>query len=81
MSEVKLKIRTFLADELEVDTANLKDGEAMFTSGLVDSYALIELLSFLESELGYTVDFGELDVEDFDTIDSLDKLVSSQTAD
>jgi acyl carrier protein len=80
MSEVKLKIRTFLADELEVDTANLKDEEAMFTSGLVDSYALIELLSFLESELGYTVDFGELDVEDFDTIDSLDKLVSNQTA-
>lgn len=80
MSEVKLKIRAFLADELEVDTDNLKDDEAMFTSGLVDSYSLIELLSFLESDLGYTVDFADLDVEDFDSIESLGKLVGGQTA-
>ncbi|WP_317933024.1 acyl carrier protein [Halioxenophilus sp. WMMB6] len=79
MTDVKSKIRAFLGEELEVDVASISDDDALFTSGLVDSYSLIELLSFLETELGYSADFADLNVDDLDSINSLHSLVANKT--
>ncbi|TVZ41772.1 acyl carrier protein [Alteromonadaceae bacterium 2753L.S.0a.02] len=78
MSETKQRIKSFLSQETDVDLETVGDEEALFTSGLIDSYSLIELLSFLESELGFEVDFGELNVDDFDTIQALTNLVDAK---
>ena len=75
MSEARLKIRQFLQDNIEVDIGTIKDTEELFTSGLVDSFALIELLGFMESELNFSVNFADMTVDDFDTIAALVKLV------
>ena len=75
MSDVRTKIKKFIEESLEVDMSSVTDSEELFTSGLIDSFALIELLGFLESELNFTVDFAEMMVDDFDTIDALVKLV------
>ncbi|MFT7558247.1 MAG: acyl carrier protein [Flavobacteriales bacterium] len=75
MSDVRSKIRQFLSNDLEVDVSSFSDSDELFTGGLIDSFALIELLGFLESELDFTVNFAEMTVDDFDTIDSLVKLV------
>jgi acyl carrier protein len=80
MSDIRTQIRTFLADDLSIDMSQVVDSEPLFTSGLIDSYSLIELLSFLESDIGFVVDFAELNVDDFDTIDSLVSLVTQKTA-
>ncbi len=80
MSDIKSKIRTFLEKDLEVDISNISDSELLFTSGLIDSYSLIELLGFMESDLDYTVDFENLSVDDFDTIDALASLVENKPA-
>ena len=75
MSDVRTKIKKFLQESLEVDMSSVTDSEELFTSGLIDSFALIELLGFMESELNFTVDFADMMVDDFDTIDALVKLV------
>lgn len=75
MSDVRSKIKNFLNESLEVDISSISDSEELFTSGLIDSFSLIELLEFLEQELNFTVDFAEIIVDDFDTIDALVKLV------
>lgn len=80
MSDVKTKIRNFLAQELEVDMNSISDTEILFTSGLIDSYSLIELLGFMEAELDYAVDFAELSVDDFDTIEGLVSLVEQSSS-
>lgn len=77
MSDARTKIKRFLEESLEVDVSCLKNSEELFTSGLIDSFALIELLAFLEEELNFIVNFEDLTVDDFDTIDALVKLVES----
>jgi acyl carrier protein len=78
VSDVGAKIKQFLQDSLDVDVASLTDTEELFTSGLIDSFALIELLGFMESELDFTVNFSEMTVDDFDTIEALVKLLANE---
>ncbi len=75
MSTVKNKIREFLINDLGLSVGTIGDDEPLFTSGLIDSFALIELLSFLESELNYKIDLAELSIDELDTINALSKLV------
>lgn len=75
MSTTKEKIRKFLINDLGLNVDAIGDDEALFTSGLIDSFALIELLSFLESELNYKIDLAELSIDELDTINALAKLV------
>ena len=75
MSDVRTKIKKFLEESLDVDISSLSDSEELFTSGLIDSFSLIELLGFLESDLNFTVNFADMVVDDFDTVDALVKLV------
>lgn len=75
MSTTKEKIRKFLINDLGLNVEAIGDDEALFTSGLIDSFALIELLSFLESELNYKIDLAELSIDELDTVNALAKLV------
>lgn len=75
MPTTKEKIRQFLNNDLGLNVQAIGDDEALFTSGLIDSFALIELLSFLESELNYKIDLAELGIDELDTINALAKLV------
>lgn len=75
MPTTKEKIRKFLINDLGLNVEAIGDDEALFTSGLIDSFALIELLSFLESELNYKIDLAELSIDELDTINALAKLV------
>ena len=75
MSDSAAKIREFLQNNAGVDVNSVSDEDPLFTSGLVDSFALIELLAFLENELNAQVDVSELGIDELDTISSLSKLV------
>ena len=76
MSTVLEKIRGYLGDELGLDLREVSDSSPLFTSGLIDSFALIELLAFMESDMGAEIDIAELDVSQLDTIEDLAKLAS-----
>ena len=75
VSDTRTKIKKFLEEHLDVDMNNITDSKELFTSGLIDSFALIELLGFMEDELNFTVNFADMTVDDFDTIDALVQLV------
>lgn len=74
MSDAVNKIRLFLKNDIGIDTESLSDTDTLFTSGLVDSFSLIELLMFLENDLNTKVDIAELGLDDLDTITALSKL-------
>jgi len=77
MSEVESKIRGFLGKDLGLDVDSLESDTPLFTSGLVDSFSLIELLSFLESDLKVQIDITEVGIDELDSIGSLTKLAQS----
>ena len=78
MCTINSRIRKFLEQDDEVEIDKISDTDTLFTSGLIDSYSLIELLSFMESEFSYVVDFEQLTIDDFDTIEALVNLVKQE---
>lgn len=73
-------IRAFLQKALDDagDDAEFADGDSLVVSGRLDSFAVVEIVMFLEAQ--YDLDFsdGVFDQTDFDSVDSITQLVASQ---
>jgi len=58
----------------------LASDEALITSGLVDSFSLVDLALFIEDTYGVRIDDTELNAETFDTLDQLAELIRQRQA-
>jgi len=54
--------------------------EALITSGLVDSFSLVDLALYVEDNYGVHIDDTELNAESFDTLDQLTALIRHRQA-
>lgn len=54
--------------------------EALITSGLVDSFSLVDLALYVEDNYGVHIDDTELNAESFDTLDQLTNLIRHRQA-
>lgn len=70
----KERIRGFLGKDLGVDLSATSDDAALFTSGRIDSFALLELMAFMEAEFNVRIDITSLSIEQLDTVDALVRL-------
>lgn len=61
-------IRRYLSDRAGVDTATVTEITPLFSSGLVDSFSLVELIAFVEKESGFRVDAWDVTLDNFDSI-------------
>ena len=75
----RAKIRAFLAEHIrEADTVT--DDDDLFGSGLVNSLFAMQLVMFVESTFGLTVDNEDLDLENFRSIDAIAGLIARKSA-
>jgi acyl carrier protein len=56
----------------------LRSDEALLTSGLVDSFNLVDLGLFVEDEFGVRIEDTELNPDTFDTLEQLTALIQSR---
>ncbi|WP_165842935.1 acyl carrier protein [Phenylobacterium deserti] len=70
----------FLQEELTVKEADLAPDAPLFSSGLIDSFSLVSLLSFLETEGGFMIDPVDVNLENFDTIERILAYAAGQSA-
>ncbi|BCY19468.1 MAG: acyl carrier protein [Chloroflexi bacterium] len=56
----------------------IKNDEPLISSGLIDSFSLVDLALIVEDEFGVRIDDSELNAETFDTLDALVKLIESR---
>ena len=56
----------------------LKGDEPLISSGLIDSFHLVDLGLFVEDQFGVRLDDSELNAETFDTLDQLAALIDSR---
>jgi len=54
--------------------------EPLISSGLIDSFSLVDLALFVEDTFGVHVDDTELNAQAFDTLDQLANLIQSRQA-
>lgn len=53
----------------------------LFESGCMDSLSFMNLLSYIQSEHSVVIDFAELDLQTFSTLESICRLIASQPSD
>lgn len=63
----------FLSEELAVDVSDVVDSTLLFSSGMIDSFALVDLIFFLEEHGGFRV--NALDVT-LDNLDSVERILA-----
>ena len=56
----------------------LKPDEALISSGLIDSFSLVDLGLFVEDRFGMRLDDSELNAETFDTLAQLAELIQQR---
>lgn len=70
----------FMEDELAVDPAEISPDTLLFSEGIIDSFALVSLMTFLEQEGGFMVDPADVNLENFDSLDRILNYVSRVAA-
>ena len=70
----------FLVDELAVDPAEISPNALLFSGGVIDSFSLVSLLTYLETEGGFMIDPADVNLENFDNLDRILKYTSRMAA-
>jgi len=79
VDEMKTKLAGYLANDiLRQPNRIIQPGEALLTSGLIDSFHLVDLALFVEDNFGVHIDDSELNASTFDTLDELIALIQSR---
>jgi acyl carrier protein len=72
-------LQTYVAAEmLKQPGRAIAPDEALITSGLVDSFHLVDLALFVEDQYGVRIDDAELNADTFDTLAQLAALVEAR---
>lgn len=58
----------YLQGHLRLDLGGVEDDTELFSSGRIDSFAMVDLLVFLEKETGAKLGPEDIDVDNFDSI-------------
>lgn len=66
------------ADILKQPNRVIRGDEPLLTSGLVDSFSLIDLALYVEDRFGVRIEDTELNAQTFDTLDQLTGLIQSR---
>ena len=67
--EIKNKIKEYLEKETQRKIGS--DSEYLIEAGVLDSFSMIKLISYIESELNIPVKMEELSPENFNSIDTI----------
>lgn len=71
MSDLRDKLRNFICEKTWVEQDELNDDDPLFSSGIIDSLDLLDLVVLVESELDTKVTPGQLSLENFDSINKI----------
>ncbi len=63
---------------LKQPNRTLSESTTLISSGLVDSFSLVDLAMFVEEQFGVKIDDTELNAETFDTLGELAALVEAR---
>jgi acyl carrier protein len=72
-------LATFIAEKiLKQPSKVIAADEALISSGLIDSFSLMDIALFVEDSFGVRIEDTELNAETFDNLDQLAALISSR---
>ncbi len=69
----------YLRDELGVETNDVEVATPLFSSGVIDSFALVQLITYLEEHCNVRFDAADVSLENLDSIERILALVERST--
>ncbi len=79
MDEAITKLAAYISkDILKQPSRVIRSDEALISSGLIDSFSLVDLSLFIEDNFNVRIDDTELNKETFDTLEQLAALIQSR---
>ncbi len=72
-NSVKDSIKNFIFESIQI--ADLDDDDNLFESGIVNSLFAVQLVTFLEKYFGIEITMEDLDIENFQSINSTTSFV------
>jgi acyl carrier protein len=78
--ELKKQIRDFVTSNFYVaDPATLEDRTSLLDQGVIDSTGVLEVILFIETKFGVTVEDSEMLPENLDSIERIAEFVARKT--
>jgi len=78
-NELISQLSSYIAREMLKDPSrSIARDEPLLSSGLVDSFSLVDLALFVEDTFGVRIEDTELNVSTFDTLDQLAAIIQSR---
>jgi acyl carrier protein len=79
-AEIDLKLANYVATKILKQSNRIIDPHSpLISSGLIDSFSLIDLALYVEDEFSVHIDDSELNASTFDTIDQLSDLIQNRS--
>jgi len=77
--DIQQRVRQFISENFYVsDAATLAGDASLITAGVIDSTGMLEVITFLESEYGISIDDAEMTPDNLETIDRIANFVSKK---
>lgn len=68
---MKDAVKKFIIDTFMYGEGDIKDDDALFDSGILDSLALIKLLTFIEEQFSVSIDMSDITMDKFATLNDI----------
>jgi acyl carrier protein len=79
MSDITAQLSTFIAATiLKQPKRAIDDAEPLISTGLIDSFSLMDLALFVEDTFGVRIEDTELNADTFDNLSQLTSLIESR---
>ena len=80
--DVKTTIKSFILNEYlpGEDPGALTDTTPLMTTGILDSIAVLKVVTFLENQFGITIEPHEAVVDNLNTLSDIERFVTSKKA-
>ncbi len=81
-NEMKQRVIELMHENIpELEGIQIESDTILISSGYMDSFNVIQMIAWLESEFGVSIDLNDINYEDFDTVDSIvEKVILKEDA-
>ncbi len=79
MADIKASIKDYILEEFVPDgDVDVEDNTNLLEEEVVDSLGIFTLVSFIENKFNVSIDAEEVNLDNFETLSSITKLVESK---
>ncbi|MCA8926988.1 MAG: acyl carrier protein [Alphaproteobacteria bacterium] len=80
MAITEESLKAVLEDDMGIDVTDIGPQTLLFSTGIIDSFALVTLMTYLEKEGKFRVDPADVNLENMDSIERILTYVERATS-